>query len=70
VLIVAFQLIGMNLKRFLHPLSLAESGCGATYLLSVKLEQPATDFATAGTDGEQVEELLVLLGRPVRGRRR
>jgi hypothetical protein len=33
----------------------------------VKLEQPAADFATAGADGEQVEELLVLLRRPVRG---
>jgi hypothetical protein len=30
-----------------------------------KLEQPASDLAAVGTDGEQVEELRVLLRRPV-----
>jgi len=33
----------------------------------VKLEQPAADLFTSGADGEQMEELLVLLRRPVRG---
>ena len=33
----------------------------------VKLEEPASDLSTAGADGEQMEELLVLFHRPVHG---
>jgi hypothetical protein len=33
----------------------------------VKLEQPAADLSTAGTDSQEMEELLVLLGGSVHG---
>jgi hypothetical protein len=33
----------------------------------VKLEQPAADRSAMGTDGQEMEELLVLLRRPICG---
>jgi hypothetical protein len=33
----------------------------------VKLEQPAADRSAMGTDGQKMEELLVLLRRPICG---
>jgi hypothetical protein len=34
----------------------------------VKLEQPAAHLSASGAHGQQMEELLVLLDRPIRGK--
>ena len=33
----------------------------------MQLEEPAADLSAPGTDGQQVKEVLILLGRPIHG---